>query len=70
MMFGKLCGMCCDSTKRLEFEITDKDGKNVNDVRIIKEYNGVINECFTMADKYTVLVKGDDDTHALVFAAV
>lgn len=70
MMFGKLCGLCCDSTKRLEFEISDKDGKPVNNIRIIKEYNGLVNECFTMADKYTVLAPGDDDTQALLFAAV
>lgn len=70
MMFGKECGCCCDSAKKLEFDITDKNGKSVNDVRIIKEYNGLINECFTMADKYKVVCGGDADTQALIFAAV
>ena len=55
----------------MDMEILDKSGNAVSGAVLQKEYNGLFNECFTMADKYNIAFpSSDSDEKAIFLAAV
>ena len=70
-LFGKDCGCCLDAAKYLDFEIIAGPAANGKVGHLQKEHFGVVNECFTMADKYNVnFASEDDDEKAIFLSAV
>ena len=69
MICGKSCGCCCSPAATMEVSVTDKNGSNVGALE--KAYFGLVNECFTMADKYNFdFPSGDADEKAIFLAAI
>ena len=53
----------------MEFQVKGRDGEFLN--YLCKEYNGCVNECCTMADRYNLeLPTMDDDANAMFLAAI
>ena len=68
-LFGKTCGCCIDGAKYLDFEIVAGPAANGRVGFLQKEHYGVVNECFTMADKYNVDFHNDDNDEKAIFLA-
>lgn len=66
MILGKSCGCCFAPSASLVFNVTPEGPGYVE-----KEYFGLVNECFTMADKYNVeFPTSDPDEQAVFLAAI
>jgi hypothetical protein len=66
-LFGKACGCCLAGAATLTFEVTG----NGTSPELHKHYNGFINECTNMADKYLLnWGSGGDDEKAIFLNAV
>jgi hypothetical protein len=70
-LFGKSCGCCCTPAATLDLEVLDNKGAPTSG-KIQKQYNGLVNECFNMADKYGFDYPsgGGDDEKALFLATI
>jgi hypothetical protein len=66
-LFGKVCGCCVGATSSVAFELTG----NGTVPELHKTYNGFINECCNMSDKYLInWGSGGDDEKAILLNAV
>ena len=69
-LFGKACGCCLGAAQTMDLEVLDSKGAATKG-KIQKQYNGLVNECFNMADKYGFDYPSDsDDEKALFLAAI
>lgn len=66
LLFGKACGCCCEPAGEMKFEIHGK-----GDGHLEKKHFGVVNECYTMADKYKFKYPTENpDEQAIFLAAI
>jgi hypothetical protein len=72
MLFGKDCGCCIDAAKYMNLEVIPGPAAGQSTIGgIQKEHFGVINECFSMADKYNFDFPSDNiDEQAIFLSAI
>jgi len=63
-LFGKVCGCCIAGAALLTFDITATQGSAPE---LYKQYNGFINECCNMADKYLINWQSAGDDEKAIF---
>lgn len=68
-LFGKECGCCVDACSHLKFDTHGHNG--AKEPELYKVYNGFINECCNMADKYIFTwPSGGTDERAIFLSAI